>query len=235
MIRPFEGFDWGALALLSKAPLWNDDDYRAVADRLREGLLVQAVSLGAAVAPALAERLGVAVGVDPEIGASVSALDADPGDDGQGRYLDYTLVTFTVADSAAWLRIRIGHDTVGFACGIDLDEGRLEAWGADVDRQCALTAALAHHPTLSVIGFAPEAAPPPPPPRRPTPFPQPPPPPSPALVGPVGPGDVRIGWHDPMPPTSTLPRFVPFCVDRLAEFGVALAAWADLRAKDRER
>ena len=70
-----------------------------------------------------------------------------------------------------------------------------------------------------IIGFAAEATPPAPPPRRPTPFALPPPPPSPALVGPVGDTDVRLGWHDPLPPTSTLPRFVPFCLERMAEFG----------------
>ncbi len=208
MRRPFEGFDWGAMALLSKAPQWSDADYANHAERLEQGLLGPATCLVDSLVDTLAQRLGRG----PMTG-SVTPLDTADG------YVDYTLLTFTFdvsAVSAPWVRLRIGHDTVGFSSGATLPS--VDNWNNDVAAQQAVTSALVHHPTLSAIGFAPDAQPPVPPPRRPTPFAVPPPPPSPALIGPVGPADVRIGWHDPLPPTSTLPRFVPFCLDRLIEF-----------------
>ena len=58
MMRPFEGFDWGAMALLSKAPQWSDADYQMHAERLQAGLLLPAEYLAAALADPLAERLG---------------------------------------------------------------------------------------------------------------------------------------------------------------------------------
>ncbi|MDA3039817.1 MAG: hypothetical protein O3C27_09875 [Actinomycetota bacterium] len=200
------------MALLSKAPQWTQDDYAVHAERLVAGLLLPAEHLADALAEPLADRLGIAAPA-----TSVSPLEAGDG------YLDYTLLTFGL-DAATfgpdtWLRIRIGHDTVGFAFGVRwATPSASDRWDLEVPTQVATTAGLAHHPTLSVIGFTPEAQPPVPPPRRPTPFAVPPPPPSPALVGPVGDRAVRIGWHDPLPPTSTLPRFVPFCLDRLSEF-----------------
>lgn len=214
MIRPFEGFDWGAMALLSKAPEWNGDDYTAVAERIEQGLLAPAASLAHSLAAPLGERLGRTVVVDK------NPISLGPVD---GHYHDYVLVDFDVGAGDTgpqrWLRIRIGHDLVGFACGTTLTGEAWASWQAKAADQKAITGALAHHPTLTVIGFAAEATPPAPPPRRPTPFALPPSPPSPALVGPVGDTDVRLGWHDPLPPTSTLPRFVPFCLERMAEFG----------------
>ena len=208
MRRPFEGFGWGAMALLSKAPQWSDADYAIHAERLEQGLLGPAACLVDSLLNPLAERLGQGL-----MTGSATPLKTADG------YVDYTLLMFTFDASPAsepWLRLRIGHDTVGFACGAT--PASIDRWNNDVLAQLAVTSALIHHPTLSVIGFAPEAQPPVPPPRRPMPFAAPAPPPSPALVGRVGPDDVRIGWHDPLPPTSTLPRFVPFCLDRLSEF-----------------
>ncbi len=229
-MRPFEGFDWGAMALLSKAPQWGKDDYEGLSRRLEQGLMIPATSLAAAVAEPLSQRLGRTLAVDARIGASVTALEAVEGRE-EAAYRDYTLVTFDVvarSGPAAWLRIRLGHDTVGYACGADLGDQGFRSWQLLVEEQRSVTDLLAHHPTLSVIGFADEAVPPPPPPRRPTPFALPPVPPSPALVGPVSASEVRIGWHDPLPPTSTLPRFVPFCVERLVEFAPVLTLWEGL-------
>ena len=225
MMRPFEGFDWGAMALLSKAPQWSDADYQMHAERLQARLLLPAEYLAEALADPLAERLGFG-----PFDTSVRPLGVGDG------FVDFTLLTFrfeagAIAGLDGWLRLRIGHDTVGFACGARLDRPTFDAWKQDVRTQLAITGALAHHPTLSVVGFVPEAEPPVPPPRRPTPFAAPPPPLSPALVGPMADREVRIGWHDPLPPTSTLPRFVPFCLDRLSEFAPLLGHLARLRSK----
>ena len=160
MRRPFEGFGWGAMALLSKAPQWSDADYAIHAERLEQGLLGPAACLVDSLLNPLAERLGQGL-----MTGSATPLKTADG------YVDYTLLMFTFDASPAsepWLRLRIGHDTVGFACGAT--PASIDRWNNDVLAQLAVTSALIHHPTLSVIGFAPEAQPPVPPPRRPMPF-----------------------------------------------------------------
>ena len=222
MIRTFEGFDSASLAILAQLPSWSREDYAEGKADLKKGLLDPAVGLVVAVAEQLSEAVGSELTVSPKIGGSVSPMNRDLrfAKDKSVLYKDAVmLTTWDGADkkSSPMFWIRLAHDSVGFASGIGFDKTTRELWRkavADDASGSALVTALEplqRHATYDLDGATLKNAPKPwgnDHPRA-------------DLLRHTA---MQVRWHEPTPPTATLPRFTTFCVERLTEL-VPIHLW----------
>lgn len=216
MIRTFEGFDSAAIAKIADLPGWSKADYAENKADLKKGLLDPAVGLIVAVAEQLSEVVGADLQVKPKVGGSVSPLNRDLRFAADKTVLYKDAVMLTTWDgvdkkTSPVFWIRLAHDSVGFANGMGFEKAARERWRAAVaddgsgEALVELLKPLEKKLNYDLDGSELKNAPKPwgnEHPRA-------------ELLKHNG---IQARWHEPLPPTATLPRFVDFCSERLAEF-----------------